>query len=106
MQHESVCNKAMLDELQRWLNLGAFERVSKNNATHVIDGRWVLKWKNVREQWCIQARLVARGLKDLQATELSTIAGATPRWEQRMVHSIAVQKDWKLFSADVSQAFL
>ena len=30
LQHEAACNKAMLDELQRWLNLGARDRVSKN----------------------------------------------------------------------------
>ena len=26
LNHEKQCNQAMLDELRRWLNLGAFER--------------------------------------------------------------------------------
>ena len=51
----------MLDELKRWLNLEAFERVSKKNASNVIDARWVLKWKIVNGERIIQARLVVRG---------------------------------------------
>ena len=33
LQHEKACNQAMLDELKRWLNLGAFERSSKKYAS-------------------------------------------------------------------------
>ena len=106
LQHEAACNKAMLEELQRWLNLGAFERVSKKYASNVIDARWVLKWKIVKDQRIIQARLVVRGFQDLQAAQLSTYAGTTTRWGQRLVNSVAVQYRWPLFTADVSQAFL
>ena len=45
----------MLDELTRWLNLGAFERCPKKHATNVIDARWVLKWKEVNGKRIIQA---------------------------------------------------
>ena len=96
----------MLEELQRWLNLGAFERVSKKHASNVIDARWVLKWKIVNDRRIIQARLVVRGFKDLQAAQLSTYAGTTTRWGQRLVNSVAAQFRWPLFTADVSQAFL
>ena len=37
LQHEAECNRAMLEELQRWLNLGAFERVNKKHASNAID---------------------------------------------------------------------
>ena len=70
--HEAECNKAMLDELTRWLNLGAFERFPKKDATNVIDARWVLKWKEVNGKRIIHARLVVRGFKDLQACLLYT----------------------------------
>ena len=53
--------QAMIEELQRWLSLGAFERMPKEVAQNVIDARWVLKWKKVYDQWRIQARLVVRG---------------------------------------------
>ena len=39
--HEKECNKAMLDELTRWLTLGAFERIPRQHATNVIDARCV-----------------------------------------------------------------
>ena len=106
LKHEKQCNQAMLDELKRWLNLGAFERVSKKHAGNVIDARWVLKWKVVNSERIIQARLVVRGFKDLQAAQLSTFAGTTTRWGQRLVNSVAAQHGWPLFTADVSQAFL
>ena len=38
LQHEAACNKAMLEELQRWLNLGAFERVPQT-VRHKRDRR-------------------------------------------------------------------
>ena len=81
----------MLEELHCWLNLGAFERVSKMHASNVIDARWVLKWKIENDQRIVQARLVARGLKDVQAAQLSTYAGTTTRWGQRLVNSVAAQ---------------
>ena len=96
----------MLDELTRWLNLGAFERCPRKHATNVIDARWVLKWKEVNGKRFIQARLVVRGCTDLQAAQLSAFAGTTTRWGQRLVNSVAAQHVWPLFTADVSQAFL
>ena len=104
--HSKECDKAMLGELTRWPNLGAFERCPKKHATNVIDARWVLKWKEVNGKRIIQARLVVRGVKDLQAAQLSTFAGTTTRWGQRLVNSVAAQQGWPLFTADVSQAFL
>ena len=96
----------MYDEIMRWHTLGAFKRMSRKLATNVIDARWVLKWNQVAGKKIIQARLVVRGFKDLQAAQLSTFAGTTSRWGQRIVNSVAVQKGWQLFTADVSQAFL
>ena len=72
----------------------------------MIDARWVLKWKEVNGKRIIQARLLVRGFKDLQAAQLSTFAGTTTRWGQRLVNSVAAQQGWPLFTADVSQAFL
>ena len=100
--HWKECDKAMLDELTRWLNLGAFERFPKKDATNVIDARCVLKWKEVNGKRIIQARLVVRGFKDFQAAQLSTFAGTTTRWGQRLVNSVAAQHQWPIFTADVA----
>ena len=75
-------------------------------AHNVVDSRWVLKWKEVNGKRVIHARLVVRGFKDTQATQLSTFAGTTSRWGQRIVNSVAAQNRWEIFTADVSQAFL
>ena len=96
----------MLEELQRWHNLKAFERMPKAIAHNVVDSRWVLKWKEVGGKRVIHARLVVRGFKDTQATQLSTFAGTSSRWGQRIVNSVAAQQGWEIFTADVSQAFL
>ena len=54
----------------------------------------------------IHVRLVVKGFKDLQAAQLTTFAGTTTRWGQRLVNTVAAQKGLPLFTADVSQAFL
>ena len=95
-----------MDELQRWSNLKAFERMPKALAHNVVDSRWVLKWKEVGGKRIIHARLVVRGFKDHQATQLNTFAGTTSRWGQSVVNSVAAQNAWEIFTADVSQAFL
>ena len=85
-QQQAACNKAMMDELQRRRNLKAFERMPKALAHNVVDSRWVLKWKEVGGKRIIHARLVVRGFKDHQATQLNTFAGTNSRWGQRVVN--------------------
>ena len=79
-RHAKLSEQAMLDEMTQWHTLGAFQRMDPRLASNVIDARWVLKWKVVNGKRIIQARLVVRGFKDLQASSLSTFAGTTYRW--------------------------
>ena len=104
--NEAAVNRAMLEELTRWHQLHAFERMPRKLASNLIDARWVLKWKEVNGKRTIQARLVVRGFKDTQAEQLSTFAGTTSRWGQRAINCVVAQYRWRIFSADVSQAFL
>ncbi|CAK0813698.1 unnamed protein product, partial [Prorocentrum cordatum] len=78
----------------------------KDQATNIIDSRWVLKWKEIDGKKQVRARLTVRGFKDMQSPELSTFAGTTTRWGQRLVNQVTAQRKWRLFSADISQAFL
>ena len=80
LQDDAACNQAILEALQRWLNLGAVEIVSNNHASNVIDVRWVLKWKIVNDKMIIQAWLVVSGFNDLKAAQVSTYAATTTRW--------------------------
>ena len=66
----------------------------------------MLKWKLVDGKRVIKARLTVRGYKDLQGSEVKTIASTASRWGQRVVCMAAVQNNLVLYSADVSQAFL
>ena len=104
--HEVEVRQAMKDELQRWAGLKAFQRFPKDQADNIIDSRWVLKWKEIDGQKQVRARLTVRGFKDLQSPELATFAGTTTRWGQRLVNQVTAQRKWRLFSADISQAFL
>ncbi|CAK0821250.1 unnamed protein product, partial [Prorocentrum cordatum] len=70
----------------------------KDQADNVIDSRWVLKWKEIDGK--------KQGLYDMQSPDLATFAGATTRWGQRLVDQMTAQRKWRLFSADISQAFL
>ncbi|CAK0801133.1 unnamed protein product, partial [Prorocentrum cordatum] len=104
--HEVEVRQAMKDELERWAELKAFQRIPKDQATNIIDSRWVLKWKEIDGKKQVRARLTVRGFKDMQSPELSTFAGTTTRWGQRLVNQVTAQRKWRLFSADISQAFL
>ena len=96
----------MRDELQRCVSCGGFRCFPRKLATNCLDSRWVLKWKLVDDKRIIKARLTVRGYKDLQGGEVKTMATTALRWGQRVVCMAAVQNDWVLYSADVSQAFL
>ena len=102
----SACCQAMREELQRWIDLHAFERAPLGTARNLIDARWVLKWKVVDGVRRIKARLTVRGFRDSQGPALSTFSATTSRWGQRLIVSMAVQRRWTLFSCDIAQAFL
>jgi hypothetical protein len=104
--HAEDVTKAMRDELQRWASCGGFRHFPRKLATNCLDSRWVLKWELVDGKRIIKARLTVRGYKDLQGGEVKTMATTASRWGQRVVCMAAVQNDWVLYSADVSQAFL
>ena len=127
--HASEVAQAMLKELATWQKYNCFARRPRRGARNVIDCRWVLKWKvtddggpdpsgrsasrpagsagdggkPTRE---IRARLTVRGFKDMDAASLESYAGTSTKWSQRLVASFAVQRQWRIVSADVAKAFL
>ena len=94
----------MLEELTRWQQLHAFERMPRKLATNVIDARWVLKWKASTGNERPKPASWSEGSR--QAEHFSTFAGTTSRWGQRVINSVAARSHWHIFSADVSQAFI
>ena len=116
-KHWPLVETAMMDELKRWFDLKTFERMPIQQASNIIDGTWVLKWKRVKvtdkngattEMKIIKARLTARGFKDLQAYEndISTYSGTASKTAQRIVNGHAAQNGYNNWSMDISAAFL
>jgi hypothetical protein len=93
-------------ELQNWVDLKCVQQQWRKDATNIVDGKWVIKWKSVDHNKIVKARLTLRGFKDMQGQSVETFAGTTSRWGQRLICSVAALNKWPMFSADVSAAFL
>ena len=104
IQNSELCRLAMVKELNRWQKHGAWKRMPLKDSHNLLKSKWVLKWKQIGGKRDVKGRLVAQGFQDRQ--NLSTFAGTTSRWGQRLVLAIATQFSWPLISADVSEAFL
>ena len=96
--------QAISNELQSFIDHTVFARQPKSEAQNLCTSRWVLRWKLIDGKRAVKARLTIRGFQDQQ--EVNNYAGTATRWSQRLVVSIAVQEQWKLWIADVATAFL
>ena len=106
LKYKQQVDEAMLKDLKSWHDLGAWEMADRSTAQNLIDSRWVIKWKLIDGLKAVKARLCVRGFKDRQADWLETHASTASRWGQRVVCQVVAQMKWKLFSFDVSAAFL
>ena len=92
-----------LKELRDLFDLGCYKRMPRSRAKNAVDVKWVDKWKMIRG---VKSRITMRGFKDRAGQDLATFAGTASRWGQRFVNSaIAQDKEFELFSFDVSAAF-
>ena len=110
-KHKEAVVAAILAELKTWQHYGCFSRKARRNAKNIIDVRWVIKWKYVRDEHgqdkrVIRARLTVRGFKDADAAHLASYSGTTSRWGQRLIAATAAQMGWELVTMDIEKAFL
>ena len=118
-QYKDQVDAAKLTELLKWIELKTFRRLNRKDGTNILDGRWVLTWKQkyvapekagdkLSFEWIIKARLTARGFKDLQIDEdkVATYSGTANRVSQRIINCQAAQTKTVLFSFDIGAAFL
>ena len=94
----------MIKELQRWSKHKAWRRRSLKGSENLLQFRWVLKWKEMKNVRGIKARLVVQGFLDKQS--VSNYSGTTSRWGQRLIIILSVQMNGSLLSLDVSEACL
>ena len=102
--HHKLVEEAIRKELSSFVEHKTFARAPRSQCGNICSSRWVLRWKEVDGQRCVKARLTIRGFEDL--TDVPSYASTATRWTQRLVVSIAVQRKWSLYIADVSTAFL
>lgn len=96
---------AFRKEVESYKTNGTYKITLRNVIANCCSSKWVVKWKSTPEGRVIKCRLTIRGFEDLQ-NDLSTFSSTASRWGQRIVCSVAVQRLWALFSADVATAFL
>ena len=78
--------------------------MARQKATNVLPSKWVLKWKIVNGKRIVKARLTVQGFRDRNSTEC--FSGTSARWAQRLLLAVAVERQWTVAAADVSEAFL
>ena len=118
-EYKVKVDAAKLVELLKWHELKTFRRLLRSEGSNILDGRWVLTWKQMYVaptslggkptfEWIVKARLTARGFKDLQISEnkVATYSGTANRVSQRLINSQAAQTKTTLFSYDIGTAFL
>ena len=105
-QHAQEITQAVIDELKTWQSFKCFERRPRTGAKCIIDTRWVYKWKVIKGQRKIRARLCLRGFKETGADDQSNYAATGTRLSQRILVSECVLRDWVIASSDVPKAFL
>eukprot|EP00971_Amphidinium_carterae_P215336 4273483-Amphidinium_carterae.2 len=109
IEHQDWLVEAKLKEWRSLFELGCFRRLPRTSARNLLDGKWVLRWKEDKSSpdgRKLKARITLRGFKEWN-TDFATFAGTATRLAQRMVAMIAaVSKGQMTLEAwDVSSAF-
>ena len=99
-----IVEEAIRKEVASFVEHKTFTRAMRKDCQNVCTSRWVLRWKEIDGKRAVKARLTIRGFQDL--AEVPSYASTAARWTQRLVISIAAQRNWDLWTADVSTAFL
>ena len=97
-----------------------FQQKRQENASNIIDSRWVVKWKwdqetvdagtskgaKAESKRTIRSRLTVRGFKDVDKDNIEKYAGTSSRYAQKLLASEAARQRWGNATADISKAFL
>eukprot|EP00971_Amphidinium_carterae_P052559 1034415-Amphidinium_carterae.1 len=91
IEHQDRLVEAKLKEWRSLFELGCFRRLPRTSARNLLDGKWVLRWKEDKSSpdgRKLKARITLRGFKEWH-TDFATFAGTATRLAQRMVAMIA-----------------
>ena len=103
--HWPAVEQADYDEVASFAKHEVFEIDLRSNATNVVDGVWVRKWKD-RSKGLVKSRCCGRGYLDKQKTVVDRHSSTASRLSHRIAVSIATQFDLTMECFDISTAFL
>ena len=95
---------AQKDELEKWKEYNVYDEVD-DTGQEVITTRWVITEKTDNGTTRIKARLVARGYEE-DSSDIRTDSPTITKENIRLVSTVAVNNNWKIYSLDVKAAFL
>ena len=95
-EHAGQVTQAIMNELKTWEGFRCFERRPRHEAPCVISSKWVLKWKMVKGERIIRARLCLKGFMETGADPESNYSATASRFSQRLLVSECVLRGWTL----------
>eukprot|EP00971_Amphidinium_carterae_P351893 6492325-Amphidinium_carterae.1 len=103
--HWPLVESSLRKELGTFGELKTFRVIPRSTGKNVMTSKWIFKWKLIEGKKAVKGRLTVRGFQDKEQ-DMPTYASTATRWGQRIVCSVAAIRKWRLFTADVSSAFL
>ena len=97
--------EAFRKEVKSYKDNQTYEISLRTDVQNSCSSKWVIKWKSTPDGRVIKCRLTIRGFEDMQS-DLATYSSTASRWGQRIICSVAVQRQWTTFVADITTAFL
>ena len=111
LEQRALFQQAKQKELKSFFEneVWEFDSVHHSEAARTLTARMLLKWsKNEDGSPRAKARLIVRGYADVDALQgsLETSSPTTTRLSRSYLLSLATMCGWKLWTADISTAFL
>ena len=97
--------KADREEVRSFIHHDVFRVDLRENATNIVDGVWVRKWKD-RKKGIVKSRCCGRGYLDRQKTVIDRHSSTASRLSHRVAVCLATQFDLCMECFDISTAFL
>ena len=111
LEQRALFQQAKQKELRSFFEneVWQFDNVQNSDASRTLTARMLLKWsKNEDGSPRAKARLIVRGYADVDALQgsLETSSPTTTRLSRSFLLSLATMCGWKLWTSDISTAFL
>ena len=104
-KHWPKIDAADREEAASFLKHRVFELDQRANASNIVDGTWVRRWKD-KEKGIIRSRCCGRGFLDKQRSHIDRHSSTASRLSHRLAVSLATTFRLEPEAFDISAAFL